>query len=73
MRFDHLLHCVADVAAAVDDYTAAGLPAHTNEPFDGFQNGAWRPDERYVEILSVVDHAEFAGSAFGRAMTGWAG
>jgi len=71
-RFDHLLHCVGHVGTAVDDYTAAGLlAAHTNEPFDGFQNGAWRPDERYIEILTIVDRAEFTASAFGKAMAGW--
>ncbi|MFD7662071.1 VOC family protein [Streptomyces sp. NPDC059788] len=70
-RFDHLLHCVPDVAAAVRDYTAAGLPAHTNPVHEGFQNGAWRLDDRYVEILTVVDRAAFAPSAFGRATAGW--
>ncbi|OKI01041.1 hypothetical protein A6A06_19475 [Streptomyces sp. CB02923] len=70
-RFDHLLHCVPDVAAAVRDYTAAGLPAHTNPVHEGFQNGAWRLDDRYVEILTVVDRAVYAPSAFGRATAGW--
>ncbi|MEV5599656.1 VOC family protein [Streptomyces sp. NPDC052496] len=70
-RFDHLLHCVPDVAAAVRDYTAAGLPAHTNPVHEGFQNGAWRLDDRYVEILNVVDPAVYASSAFGRATAGW--
>ncbi|MFG2141071.1 VOC family protein [Streptomyces sp. NPDC048650] len=67
--FDHLLHCVPEVASAVAAYTAAGLPAHTNPPHLGFQNGAWRLDVRYIEILGIVDRAEFVGSPYGRAMT----
>ncbi|MFE4452713.1 VOC family protein [Streptomyces sp. NPDC056796] len=70
-EFDHLLHCVPDVGAATAAYAAAGLPAHANPPYRGFRNGAWRLDARYVEILTVVDRAEFADSPFGRAMTGW--
>ncbi|MFK8850019.1 VOC family protein [Streptomyces sp. Ac-502] len=70
-RFDHLLHCVPDVAATVREYTAAGLPAHTNPVHEGFQNGAWRLDDRYVEILTVVDPATYALSAFGRATAQW--
>lgn len=41
-------------------YTAAGFPAHTDPPYLGFQNGAWRLDARYVEILTVVDRGEEA-------------
>lgn len=67
-EFDHLLHCVPEVESAVAAYTAAGLPAHTNPPHLGFQNGAWRLDVRYIEIIGIVDHAEFAGSPYGRAM-----
>lgn len=67
-EFDHLLHCVPGVESAVEAYTAAGLPGHTNPPYLGFQNGAWRLDVRYIEILTVVDRAEFAGSPYGRAM-----
>ncbi|MFE6779990.1 VOC family protein [Streptomyces sp. NPDC057702] len=67
-EFDHLLHGVPDVPEAVAAYTAAGLTAHANEPYLGFRNGAWRLDVRYVEILGIVDHAEFATSPYGRAM-----
>ncbi|ADD42233.1 VOC family protein [Stackebrandtia nassauensis] len=69
--FDHLLHCVPDVEATVAKYSAAGLPAHANEPFEGFHNGAWLLDVRYVEILTIVDRELFAPSAFGKATTGW--
>ncbi|MGH8876535.1 MAG: VOC family protein [Stackebrandtia sp.] len=70
-EFDHLLHCVPDVDKAVDAYRDAGLPAHANRPFDGFHNGAWRLDERYIEILTIVDHQRYARSAFGEATTAW--
>ncbi|GAA3487561.1 VOC family protein [Streptomyces cremeus] len=70
-EFDHLLHCVPDVESATAAYTASGLPAHANPPYLGFRSGAWRLDARYVEILTVVDRAEFAGSPFGQAMTAW--
>ncbi|OZM71456.1 hypothetical protein CFN78_20120 [Amycolatopsis antarctica] len=66
-EFDHLLHWVPDVPAAVDRYRAAGLLAHVNEPRWGFQNGGWRLDERYVEILTVVDAEEFAVSPYAPA------
>ncbi|TBO55561.1 VOC family protein [Streptomyces kasugaensis] len=69
--FDHLLHCVPDVEAAVAAYTAAGLPAHANPPHLGFRNGAWRLDARYVEILTLTDRAEFAGSPYAEAMADW--
>ncbi|NEB80370.1 VOC family protein [Streptomyces sp. SID14478] len=67
-EFDHLLHCVPEVESAVAAYTEAGLPAHANPAHLGFRNGAWRLGVRYIEILSVVDRAEFAGSPYGRAM-----
>ncbi|MFI0259482.1 VOC family protein [Streptomyces sp. NPDC017056] len=70
-RFDHLLHCVPEVSPVVREYTEAGLPAHTNPVHEGFQNGAWRLDDRYVEILTVVDRAAYAPSAFGRATAAW--
>lgn len=67
-EFDRLLHWVPDVPEAVRRYTEAGFPAHTNEPFDGFRNGAWRLDERYVEILTVFDEAAYDTGVFGRAL-----
>ncbi|MFJ2744397.1 VOC family protein [Streptomyces sp. NPDC087440] len=70
-QFDHLLHCVPDVESTTEAYAAAGLPAHANPPHLGFRNGAWRLDARYVEILTVVDRAEFDASPYGRAMTVW--
>lgn len=58
---------VPDVAAVAASYSAIGLPAHVNEPFEGFQNGGWRLDERYVEILAVHDPERFSRSPFGSA------
>lgn len=70
-EFDHLLHCVPDVAAAAATYTEAGLPAHANEPFDGFHNGGWLLDERYVEILTIADPQRYAVSQFGLFTKDW--
>ncbi|UNO40200.1 VOC family protein [Streptomyces sp. MST-110588] len=70
-EFDHLLHCVPDVDTAASAYTAAGLPAHANPPYLGYRNGAWRLDTRYVELVSVVDRAEFEDSPYGVAMADW--
>ncbi|RFU82432.1 VOC family protein [Streptomyces triticagri] len=66
--FDHLLHYVPDVPEAVADYRAAGLPAHTNDAVSGFQNGGWRLDTRYVEILTVTDPQEVRSSLFARGV-----
>lgn len=66
--FDHLLHYVPDVPEAVTAYRAADLPAHANEVVDGFQNGGWRLDERYVEILTVTDPDAFRGSRYTRGL-----
>lgn len=63
-EFDHLLHWVSDVDSAVQRYTAAGLPAHAHPPVDGFQQGGWRLDARYVEILSVTDEEQLERSRF---------
>lgn len=62
--FDHLLHWVRDVDSAVAAYSAAGMPAHGHPAVDGFQQGGWRLDERYVEILAVTDTTAFQTSRF---------
>ncbi|MBK1789377.1 VOC family protein [Prauserella cavernicola] len=63
-EFDHLLHWVPDVPTAVAGYRAAGLPAHVNDELDGFQNGGWRLDERYVEILTITDERRLRTSRY---------
>lgn len=70
-EFDHLLHCVPDVEAAARAYSETGLPAHANPEHQGYRNGAWRLDTRYVELSSVVDRPAFLASPYGRAMRGW--
>lgn len=68
-EFDHLLHYVPSVESAVEAYQRAGLPAHVNDVVTGFQNGGWRLDERYVEILTVTDRAALQASRYARAFT----
>ncbi|RDI48538.1 VOC family protein [Nocardia mexicana] len=68
-EFDHLLHWVPDVVAAVREYSAAGMPAEAGEAAGGFHNGGWRLDQRYVEILTVVDEHQFRSHCFARAWT----
>lgn len=70
-EFDHLLHCVPDVEAAARAYGETGLPAHANPGHQGYRNGAWRLDSRYVELSSIVDRPTFLNSPYGRAMRGW--
>ncbi|MFF2014251.1 VOC family protein [Streptomyces sp. NPDC058195] len=68
VAFDHLLHYVPDVPEAVRAYSEAGLPAHANDVADGFRNGGWRLDERYVEILSVTDPVAVRASRYARGL-----
>lgn len=63
-EFDHLLHWVPDVPEAVASYRATGLPAHVNDELAGFQNGGWRLDERYVEILTITDEQRLPASRY---------
>lgn len=63
-EFDHLLHWVPDVEAAAAKYTDAGMPAHFGSPDSGFHNGAWRRDERYIEILTITDESLVDQSTF---------
>ncbi|MGX1808492.1 VOC family protein [Nocardia sp. NPDC055321] len=61
--FDHLIHWVDDIDAAMASYEALGLPTHAALTMPGFRNGAWSvDDERYVE-LAVVDDWEAVGSS----------
>lgn len=67
-EFDHLLHWVSDVAEAAESYRSAGVPAHVNEELSGFQNGGWRLDERYVEILTVTDEEALRSSRYAEGL-----
>ncbi|MFL1379707.1 VOC family protein [Nocardiopsis protaetiae] len=67
-EFDHLLHWVPDIDATAARYTEAGFPTHTGPERDGFRNGAWRLDERYVEILTVTDEAAYTAAALAEGL-----
>lgn len=67
-EFDHLLHWVPDVAKAAEAYRSADVPAHVNDELSGFQNGGWRLDERYVEILAVTDEEALRDSRYAEGL-----
>ncbi|MFB8275995.1 VOC family protein [Nocardia colli] len=58
---------VPDVGVAAAEYTAAGLPAQSHPVESGFQHGGWRLDERYVELLTVLDETAFGAHAYAKA------
>ncbi len=54
--FDHLIHWVDDLGAAMRAYEEHGLPTHEALTMPGFRNGAWGVDDvRYVELATVDD------------------
>lgn len=59
MQFDHLLHWVPDLDAAVRDYQALGFTVQPGgqHPQFGTHNAAWRLDTRYIELIAVRDEA----------------
>ena len=59
MRFDHLMHWVPDLDAAVRDYQALGFTVQPGgqHPQFGTHNAAWRLDTRYIELIAVRDEA----------------
>ncbi|MER5883174.1 VOC family protein [Streptomyces sp. NPDC001941] len=69
-RFDHLLHCVPDLDAAVQAYREAGLTAspHRQLPVAKAHFGA-----PFVEIVTVENRPDFLGTDRGRAFAerGW--
>ncbi|MFG3252456.1 VOC family protein [Streptomyces sp. NPDC048172] len=67
--FDHLVHVVPDLDAAVAAYREAGLPASRAAapaaPDLGFSNGSWRTDgTRYVELLRLNDESAYTTSTY---------
>ncbi|GAA2074180.1 hypothetical protein GCM10009801_27950 [Streptomyces albiaxialis] len=67
--FDHLVHVVPDLDAAVAAYREAGLPASRAAapaaPGLGFSNGSWRTDgTRYVELLRLDDESAYTASTY---------
>jgi len=59
VQFDHLIHWVPDLDAAVRDYQALGftVQAGGQHPQFGTHNAAWRLDTRYIELIAVHDEA----------------
>jgi Glyoxalase-like domain len=59
VRFDHLLHWVPHLDAAVRDYQALGFTVQPGgqHPQFGTHNAAWRLDTRYIELIAVRDEA----------------
>jgi hypothetical protein len=59
VRFDHLVHWVPDLDAAIRDYQALGFTVQPGgqHPQLGTHNAAWRIDTRYIELIAVRDEA----------------
>lgn len=68
MQFDHLMHWVPDLDAAVQAYQALGFSIQPGgeHPGVGTRNAAWRIDARYVELITVHDEG-VARAGFGPA------
>ncbi|MFE6857170.1 VOC family protein [Nocardia sp. NPDC057668] len=67
--FDHLIHWVDDIDAAMASYDALGLPTHASLTMPGFRNAGWTvDDERYVELATVDDWDAVASSKYAQAL-----
>jgi catechol 2,3-dioxygenase-like lactoylglutathione lyase family enzyme len=57
VRFDHLMHWVPDLDAAVAAYRALGFPVNPGgeHPHRGTHNAAWRCGVTYIELIAVHD------------------
>ncbi|GEM_PF-917863 len=67
--FDHLIHWVGDLDAAMVSYDTAGLPTHAALTMPGFRNAAWGiDDERYVELATVDDWDATSNSSYARGL-----
>jgi catechol 2,3-dioxygenase-like lactoylglutathione lyase family enzyme len=66
MRFDHLMHWVPDLDAAMQAYQGLGFSIQPGgeHPGVGTRNAAWRIDARYVELITVQDQG-VAQAGFG--------
>lgn len=68
VQFDHLVHLVPSLDAAVRDYRALGFTVQPGgrHPGSGTHNAAWRLDTRYIELLAVCDEpVACAGAGLG--------
>ena len=66
MQFDHLVHWVPSLDAAVRDYRALGFTVQPGGQHrgSGTYNAVWRLDTRYIELIAVSvgnPHAVVAG------------
>jgi catechol 2,3-dioxygenase-like lactoylglutathione lyase family enzyme len=68
MQFDHLMHWVPDLDAAMQAYQGLGFTIQPGgeHPGVGTRNAAWRIDARYIELITVHD-AGVARAGFGPA------
>ena len=68
MQFDHLMHWVPDLEAAIQDYQSLGFTIQPGgeHPGVGTRNAAWRIDARYIELITVHDEG-LARTGFGPA------
>lgn len=68
MQFDHLVHLVPDLDAAMQAYQGLGFTIQPGgeHPGLGTRNAAWRIDARYIELITVHD-AGVARAGFGPA------
>jgi catechol 2,3-dioxygenase-like lactoylglutathione lyase family enzyme len=59
VQFDHLVHWVPDLGAAMRDYQALGFTVQPGgeHPQFGTHNAVWRVDTRYIELIAVRDEA----------------
>jgi hypothetical protein len=68
MQFDHLMHWVPDLDAAMQAYRGLGFTIQPGgeHPGVGTRNAAWRIDARYIELITVHDEG-VARAGFGPA------
>jgi catechol 2,3-dioxygenase-like lactoylglutathione lyase family enzyme len=68
MQFDHLMHWVPDLDAAMQDYQGLGFTIQPGgeHPGVGTRNASWRIDARYIELITVHDEG-VARAGFGPA------
>ncbi|WP_306363717.1 VOC family protein [Nocardia sp. CC227C] len=65
VAFDHFIHWVDDIDAAMASYRDGGFPVRDALAMPGFRNAVWGvDDERYVELATVDDWDAVATSKY---------